>query len=361
MMRSPPSDPTKPRATLQDVARAANVSAATVDRVLNGRDGVRPRTREVVMTAARALGYIAGAEPGTDRGADRGADLAPAPPAPIPLVFLLPAGTNAFINALHRHIDLNAASRPDLSVRVDRIEGFNPQTLAASLLALRGHCAGVGLIAQDHPVVREAIRALIHSGTPVVTLASDIQNVPRVAYVGIDNRQAGRLAGQLMGRLLPAGRPAKAALFAGSLSYRGHEEREMGFRHILRDEFPHIQILELREIMDDRARAQTETKALLDQHPDLAAIYNVGGGTSGIAFELQARGLDPHVILLGHEATDSNKAFLLNGTIDALIDQNPRVEAREALNILTAAARGQPYAFIPLRLQLVLRENMPED
>ena len=26
-----------------------------------------------------------------------------------------------------------------------------------------------------------------------------------------------------------------------------------------------------------------------------------------------------------------------------------------------AAARGQPYAFIPLRLQLVLRENMPED
>ena len=353
MIQSPPSDPPKPRATLQDVARAANVSPATVDRVLNGRDGVRPRTREVVLTTARALGYIS--------GADGDQPQAPPAPPPIPLVFLLPAGTNAFINALHRQIDLNAATRPELAVRVDRIEGFNPQTLAATLLALRGQCAGVGLIAQDHPIVREAIRALIHSGTPVLTLASDIQNVPRVAYVGIDNRQAGRLAGQLMGRLLPAGRPAKAALFAGSLSYRGHEEREMGFRHILRDEFPHIQILELREIMDDRARAQTETRALLDQHPDLAAIYNVGGGTSGIATELQARGLDPHVILLCHEATESNKAFLLNGTIDAVIDQNPRVEAREALNILTAAARGQPYAFIPLRLQLVLRENMPDE
>ncbi len=75
-----------------------------------------------------------------------------------------------------------------------------------------------------------------------MTFASDIQNVPRVAYVGIDNRQAGRLAGQVMGRLLPANTPGKAALFAGSLSYRGHEEREMGFRHILRDEFPNIQI-----------------------------------------------------------------------------------------------------------------------
>lgn len=338
--------------TLHDVAREAGVSPATVDRVLNGREGVRNRTREVVLATAIRLGYIS--DP----------DAAPQPRSehrPIALVFLLPAGTNAFINALHRQIDLNAATRPELAVRVERIEGFNPQTLAAHLAELHGKAAGVGLIAQDHPVVREAIRALAQTGTQVLTLASDIQNVPRVAYVGIDNRQAGRLAGQLMGRLLPAGQPAKAALFAGSLSYRGHEEREMGFRHILRDEFPHIQILELREIMDDRQRAATETKALLDQHPDIAAIYNVGGGTSGIATELQSRGQAQKIILICHEATDSNKRFLLDGTIDAVIDQNPRVEAREALNILTAAARDQPYTFFPLRLQLILRESLPDE
>ncbi|WP_426033610.1 LacI family DNA-binding transcriptional regulator [Cypionkella sp. TWP1-2-1b2] len=34
-----------PSATLQDVAREANVSSATVDRVLNGREGVRARAR----------------------------------------------------------------------------------------------------------------------------------------------------------------------------------------------------------------------------------------------------------------------------------------------------------------------------
>ena len=194
----------------------------------------------------------------------------------------------------------------------------------------------------------------------MLTLASDIQNVPRLAYVGIDNRQAGRLAGHLMGRLLPAGQPAKAALFAGSLSYRGHEEREMGFRHILRDEYPHIQILELREIMDDRKRAEVETCALLDQHPDLAAIYNVGGGTSGIATALQDRGAARKIVLIGHEATEAMKRLLLDGTVDAVIDQNPRVEAREALNLLTAAVRGQPYTFVPLRLQLILKENLPD-
>lgn len=336
------------RVTLHDVAREAGVSPATVDRVLNDRDGVRSRTRDVVLGTARRLGYIS--DPA-----------APEAQAPIPLVFLLPAGTNAFINALHRHIEAAVTTRPELAVTIERIEGFNPQTLASRLADLHGSAAGVGLIAQDHPVVREAIRALAQTGIHVVTLASDIQNVPRAAYVGIDNRQAGRLAGQLVGRLLPAGRPAKAALFAGSLSYRGHEEREMGFRHILRDEFPHIQILELREIMDDRQKAVVETRALLDQHPDLAAIYNVGGGTAGIATELVARGVGNRVIMVSHEATDSNKRFLLDGTVDAVIDQNPRVEAREALNILTAAVRGEAYAYIPPRLQLILRENLPDE
>ena len=336
------------RVTLQDVAKAAGVSPATVDRVLNGRDGVRGRTRDVVLDVAQRLGYISAPHDPQVQDA-------------VLLVILLPAGTNAFIDSLHRHLEWNAATRPDVTLRVERVEGFNPQTIATRLLDLKGQAQGVGLIAQDHPIVREAIRALAAAGTPVLTLASDIQNVPRVAYVGIDNRQAGRLAGQLMGRFLSTQRPAKVALFAGSLSYRGHEEREMGFRHILREEFPNIQILELREIMDDRVKAREETFALLDQNPDLAAIYNVGGGTSGIANALKAREAALRVILIGHEATESNKRLLLDGTVDAVIDQNPRVEAREALNILVAAIRGKPYVFIPPRLQLVLKENLPDE
>lgn len=338
------------RSTLRDIAREAGVSTATVDRVLNGRTGVRERTRQVVFETARKLGYIAGGdEPGPN-----------GPARSIRLDFVLPVGTNTFIRMLHDQLGQQSAARPDLDVRIRTIEGFNPDSLARTLHDLRGHTSGVGLIALDHPTVREAIRGLSVSGTKVVTLATDILHVPRIAYVGIDNRQAGRLAGFVLGRLLATGNAGKVAVFAGSLSYRGHQEREMGFRHILAEEFPHLTIVELREMLDDRERAYAEATALLERHGDLAGIYNIGAGNPGVARALREHGLERSVVFLGHELTDGTKQLLLDGTMDAVIDQNPRVEAREALNLLTHAVRGQAYEGHPPRLHLILKENIPE-
>jgi len=336
------------RSTLQDIAREAGVSRATVDRVLNNRAGVRHRTKEVVLETARRLGYI----PERARKIPVGTT--------VHLHFVLPAGTNTFIKNLHHQIELQAGGRSDLVVRVETIEGFNPDSLARALHELEGQTDGVGVIALDHPTVREAIRSLSSSGVKVATLVSDILHVPRVAYIGIDNRAAGRLAGYLLGRFLGTSERKKVALFAGSLSYRGHEEREMGFRHILAEEFPNLEIVELREMKDDREKAFQEAVNLLARHSDLAGIYNIGAGNQGIARALQDNKLADRVVFIGHELTAHNKALLLDRTLDAVIDQNPRVEVREALNILANAVRGLPCEQHLPRLQVIFRENIPE-
>lgn len=337
------------RATLSDVARQAGVSAATVDRVLNNRAGVKPRTREIVLETARRLGYI---------GPDRSEPSAPAPET-IRLDFVLPVGTNSFIRMLLEQLGAQGAANPAVDVHIHALGGFNPDTLAGTLHDLEGKTRGVGVIALDHPTVREAIRALSARGVKVVTLVTDVLHVPRIAYVGIDNRQAGRLAGYLLGRLLGK-EPKKVAMFAGSLSYRGHQEREMGFRHVLAEEFPHLAIVELREMLDDRDRAYAEASAILDRHADLAGIYNIGAGNQGIAAAMRERGRERSTIFIGHELTEGTKRLLLEGTLDAVIDQNPRVEAREALNILSHAIRGTRYESHLPRLHLILKENIPE-
>jgi LacI family transcriptional regulator, galactose operon repressor len=340
----------KLRSTILDIAREAGVSPATVDRVLNNRPGVKLRTKQVVLAAAQKLDYSAETEGGP----------VALNPTRIKLHFALPAGANAFISTFRRQIEILASARPELDVSVLMIEGFSPDSLARTLRELEGRTDAVGVIALDHPTVREAIRSLAASGVKVATVVSDISHVPRIAYIGIDNRAAGRLAGYLLSRFIGARPHAKVALLAGSLSYRGHEEREMGFRHILAEEFPTIEIVEIREMLDDQERAYSEASALLEKHPDLAAIYNVGAGSMGIARALKMRNLQSSIVFVGHDATEDTKSLLLDGTMDAVIDQNPRVEARESLNILAHAVLGTSYEGHPPRLQVIFKENIPE-
>lgn len=319
-----------------------------MDRVLNNRSGVKERTREIVIETARRLGYLGNGAP------------ALMTETRVRLDFVLPAGTNTFIANLLHQLEKQAAAQPDLDVHIHSIEGFNPDTLAQTLHDLQGQTMGVGVIALDHPTVREAMRSLAASGVSIVTLVSDILHVSRIGYIGIDNRAAGRLGGYLLGRFLGSGVKRKIALFAGSLSYRGHEEREMGFRHIIGEDFPDLEIVELREIRDDRTKAYEEAMGLFKRHPDLAGIYNIGAGNTGIGQALAEIGRAKNIIFVGHELTEHNKSLLLNGTIDAIIDQNPRVEAREALSMLSRAVRGQAIDYHPPRLQVIFRENIPE-
>lgn len=341
------------RLTLNDVAREAGVSTATTDRVLNNRTGVRGRTREIVIDAARRLGYIS--ETWSSVVAD------PYPTALQPrLHFVLPQGTNMFVQTLQQQLQTQAEARGGAEVCVTQIEGFNPENLARALAELEGRADGVGIVALDHPTVREAVGRLSNAGVKVVTLASDILHVPRVAYVGVDNRAAGRLAGYVLGRFLGASEPRKIALFAGSLSYRGHEEREMGFRNIIKEDFPNLEVVALREMQDDKETAFAEAVKLLRSEHNIEGIYNIGAGNEGIARAMKEYPSKKGIVYIAHDLTPHNRACLLDGTIDAIIDQNPRVEAREAINILIESVKGRPYEYHPPRLHIIFRENLPE-
>lgn len=336
------------RSTLADVAEAAGVSGATVDRVLNGRPGVKERTRLVVIEAARRLGYL---PPGTEPLVAGAA---------VQVEFVLPAGTNSFMLKLGAELREQAGARKDIEGRLHLIEGFNPEPLVKKLASFEGRTGAVAVIAVDHPTVRDAIRRLVRSGVQVITLVSDVQHVPRVGYVGIDNRTAGRLAGYMMFRFLGKGRH-KVALFAGSIAYRGHEEREMGFRHIVSEHADQLEVVSFSEIQDDDERAYAAAREHLARHRDLAAIYNIGAGNRGIARALEEAGRAQEVVFIGHDLTEFTKQYLLAGVMDAVIDQNPRVEARETLEQLVRAARGQSWSAHPLRTQIILKENLPDE
>ena len=123
--------------------------------------------------------------------------------------------------------------------------------------------------------------------------------------------------------------------------------------------FPHLEILGLQEMLDDRDRALEAADKLLTEHGDIAGIYNIGAGNQGIAKALKQRGMDHSTIFIGHDATETNNALLLDGTLDAVVDQYSLVQAREAMNVLQHAIDGLPYTPHLPRVQMIFRENIP--
>lgn len=331
------------KVTLVEIANEAGVSVATVDRVLNDREGVRQRTRDLVLNVARRRGWF---------GAPETAEQL------IKIDFVVPGGSNTFLALLRKYLLEEAQSIGGIEAKVHIIDSLEPEALAARLTSLLGQTDAVGVVALDHPMVRAAIDQLSGSGIPVASLVSDIPSVNKVGYVGIDNRSAGRLAGLLMGRFLHPEQTHKVAVFLGSLSYRGHEEREMGFRSIVAQEFKNLSIEEIVEINDDRDKAFEEMMRVIETtRPD--AVYNIGGGTQGIGRALKEMNLNRDVVFIAHDLTDATKTMLIDRTLDAIIDQNPRVEAREVVKLLAGAVKGaQEPQYLP-RLQVIFAENIP--
>ncbi|MFH5775589.1 LacI family DNA-binding transcriptional regulator [Paracoccus sp. NGMCC 1.201697] len=332
------------RTTITEIALKSGVSAATVDRVLNGRSGVRERTREIVLTVARELGYFGPAHI--------------APTRRVRLDFVLPAGTNSFMRNLRGQLIDEAARHEDVQLRIHDVEDWSAGRIERRLAELHDQTDAVGVVAPDRPEIREELNALAREGVRIATLVSDVPAVDKIGYVGVDNRAAGRLAGLLLGRFLGPGKGGNIALFVGSRAYRGHEEREMGFRSILADEFADLRITAYAEVGDDREQAHEEMRRIL-QAGQVDGVYNIGSGNQGIARALREAHQAQQVVFIGHDLTDATRLLLLDRTMDAVIDQNHRVQAREAVRLLTAAVRGTIEREYPPRLQVVFRENIP--
>jgi len=339
------------RRTIEDVARAAGVSVATVDRVLNRRPGVRPVTVERVEAAVRELDY----QP--DRVAARLARS-----RDYRLVFVLPTGVNSFMQALQEAVHETAAwfagERVDISLRL--VDVFDPAALAHALQELPDSLDGVAVVALDHPLVRLAIDGLVERGVRVVTLVSDVPASRRARHVGVDNFAAGRTAASLLGRFL-GGRQGCVGMIAGSLGLRDHAERRSGFEQVLAREFSFLEVLEVREGRDDYRRVEELVRDLLAQRPDLIGLYNVGAGNRGAVRALEAAGRAQDVVFIAHELTPHSRRALVEGTIDAVINQEAGHEVRSAARVLVALLDDSPI--MPsqerIRIDIFLRDNLP--
>lgn len=340
----------KRRATVHDVARAAGVSLATVDRVLNGRPGVRPVTAEKVVAAVAELGFQR----------DLSASLL-ARARDLNLVFLIPDGTNEFMESLAGAAAERALAARTERMRVDvrRVPPLDPKALADTLDALdpaQWDCAVI--VANEDPPVFAAVERAHKRGITVMTLVSDLPGSPRRVFIGIDNVAAGRTAASLLGRF--CGGRGTIGVIAGSMHLRDHRERLDGFRAVMGKDFPGVTVLDPVEGHDSHEETRERATALLAAHTDLAGLYNLGAGNGGLVRALDASGRAGAIRVVAHEISEPTRAGLASGAIDVVLDQNPDGEIRAALEAARALAIGGHAArrVEPIEIGIFLRDNL---
>lgn len=341
------------RPTVHDIAANAGVSLATVDRVLNGRPGVRAVTRARVEAAIQSLGYV------RDMAA---ANLAKG--RVYPLVFIVPGGENPFMRGLEAEVraavDRFAFERTRISIV--NVPPFEPAALVAAIdAAITSGVAGIAAVAVDAPEVAEAIGRARAAGIAFVTLVSDLATSGRDHFCGVDNVAAGRTAGSLMARFLGA-RPGPVAVLAGSMRVRDHRERLDGFRAVMAEAGGRRPVLDVLEGQDDPELAQALIAECLENNPDLAGIYSLGAGNGGLVAALAAAARDD-LCVIAHELTAPTRAGLASGLIDAVLNQDAGHEVRSAIRILRAKADCLPVveAQERIRIDIFIKENLPPE
>jgi LacI family transcriptional regulator len=331
---------------VKDIAFQAGLSTATVDRVLNDRPGVRRQTETRVRAAMAELEKQAGADVA-------GRKLA------IDIVMETP---ERFSDAVRAAFEAEVATfLPTVfRCRFHFAEVMRAAELVQLLdrIRLRG-THGIVLKAPDVPEVVAAVARLEAAGIPVVTLVTDLPNSGRSAYAGTDNRAAGETAAYLIGRLLGAA-GGKVLVTLSSGRFRGEEEREIGFRRVIRAHYPSIGIIEISEGHGTDAATGTLVAAALVDDPVINAVYSVGGGNRAVLAAFEAAGR-PISAFVAHDLDADNRILLAERRIDFVLHHDLRTDARSAFRAIMTRAlpvnRTAPASFSAV--EIVTPYNMP--
>lgn len=338
--------------TINDIARVAEVSLATVDRVLNSRPGVRDKTVQKVHKAIADLGYV------RDTAA---ANLARG--RVYNFVFVLPSNSNEFIASLVGQIEQLAASLRRERTRLSyvRVAAFDPVALAEAIDRIDASTVdGVAIFGPETPSVRDSVAHLKANGVTVVSLVADVPSSERDHYIGVDNVAAGRTAAQLLGRFVGP-QEASILVLTGSMLARDHLERRLGFDEVMARDFPHLNILASLEGRDDPDLIERLLPTTLAENPNVIGVYSSAAGNEGLLRYLVTCKRQDRPIVVAHELTPLSRQALLDGLFDAIISQDSGHLVRSAVRVMRATRDAIPIntAQERIRIDVYLKENMP--
>lgn len=317
------------RIRIKDIARLANVSVGTVDRVIHGRSGVSETSRIRVEKILKQLDY----HPNMYASAL-------ASNKKYTFACLLPQHSKGeywtdvekgINEALVNYSDFN------ISAKITYYDPYDYNSFVTTSNAIVEEEPDGVLFAPTIPQYTELFtQKLAEKDIPFIYIDSLINsNMPPLAFFGQNSCQSGYFAARML--MLLAGDDDKIVIFRkineGIIGSNQQENREIGFRQYMEKHHPACTILEL----NLHAKRPSEDNQMLDdffrQYPTVSNGITFNSKVYTIGEYLLNRN-KKHFNLIGYDLLERNVACLKQGSISFLIAQQPEAQGFSGIKAL---------------------------
>ncbi len=336
--------------TIYDVAAAAGVSIATVNRALSNKPRISETTRRLVIKTAGELGYTANkaAQALSRKTIKIGIIICDTIPEVQQGVLTGMRKAIAELYALNVHCEIYIVEK-------EQKDRFSEYKKAFDKFR-REKVNGIIIFTGDQqPKQREEIDSLSKDGILTATIVTDIPDSKRVLSVRCNGFCEGQMASEMLALLVPGG---KAAIFGSSEDVAICAENIEGFRKGC-ETLPLVPgpVFENR---DDPALAYSAVDRLLKEYPDVDGIYICSANSDSVCKRIEELGLVGKYKIISTDLFEGVSQNIDKGIINATLFQN--LEKQGELVVKTfykmlcgeKAADPEEILFIP---EIIMKSN----
>ena len=211
----------------------------------------------------------------------------------------------------------------------------------------------------DYENNASAIDDAARAGVKIVAIDSSVASDMVSTYIGTDNYAAGQMAAQA------ALDRVEGELVVGIVNYdissANGQERERGAVALL-DESGRAEVVAVINTLAEAGQARDDTADMLAEHPEINVLLAFNEPTSvGAAEAVSELGLSESVFLVGFDSNVATVDGLQEGSVDALVVQNPYAMGYLGVESAYKLLSGQGDSLestVDTSTQVVDRENI---
>ncbi|MEW1847653.1 D-ribose ABC transporter substrate-binding protein [Nonomuraea angiospora] len=215
----------------------------------------------------------------------------------------------------------------DPSQQVNQVQNFAGQNMKAIIVN-----------PVDSDAVAPAVKAADRVAIPVIAADRGVNGAEVAQTVASDNVAGGRLAAQVLARLL--GEKGDVAVLQGVPGTSASRDRGRGFDEGVAA-YPDIKVVARQPADFDRAKGLDVMTNLIQSHPDLAGVFAENDEMALGAIKALGARAGQRVKVVGFDGTPDAIRAVRAGTLSATVAQQPRLLGQQAVDAAVKAAKGE--------------------